>query len=47
MIHLNKKMTPEELQARMWCASVPNGKKKIENMMVIFIGGYAKFVPKI
>ena len=40
------RMSPEEKQTMMWCASLPNNKKKIENMMVVFIGGYAKFVPK-
>jgi hypothetical protein len=35
-----------KMQTMMWCASIPNHKKKIENMKMIFVGGYAKFVPK-
>jgi hypothetical protein len=35
-----------KMQTMMWCASIPNSKKKIENMKMIFVGGYAKFVPK-
>jgi hypothetical protein len=39
-------MTPEEIQTAAWCATIPNNKKKIENMMMVFVGGYAKFVPR-
>jgi hypothetical protein len=35
-----------KLQTMMWCATIPNNKKKIENMKMIFVDGYAKFVPK-
>jgi hypothetical protein len=35
-----------KMQTMMWCASIPNSKKKIEKMKMIFVDGYAKFVPK-
>jgi hypothetical protein len=35
-----------KMQTMMWCASIPNANKRIENMKMVFVGGYAKFVPK-
>jgi hypothetical protein len=33
-------------QTAMWCMHLPNHKKKIENMQLVFVNGIVKFVPK-
>lgn len=34
-----------KLQTSMWCATLPNAKKNIHKMKMVFIGNTVKFVP--
>lgn len=33
-------------QTEMWCMHLPNEKKNIQKMKMVFVDGYAKFIPK-
>lgn len=34
------------IQTSMWCAHLPNEKKNISKMRMVFVGNRVKFVPK-
>jgi hypothetical protein len=33
-------------QTEAWCMHVPNEKKNIHKMQMVFVDGFAKFIPK-
>jgi hypothetical protein len=33
-------------QTEMWCMNVPNHKKNVDKMRLIFVNGIVRFVPK-
>ena len=34
-----------KIQTVMWCAHIPNEKKNMNKMRMVFVGNYVKFVP--